>query len=196
MKGRCQQQGQPMRRRAAIDASIRRDQRQGGQLYQDLRHANRPDRKRVGKPDGRGKAAKRAAKPRIDQRPAVVEEKSRFGDGEPDTVLGPQRKGVLVALTERSSNALLPQLVDDKSAAQTRRAIIGCLRQSGLPGQPLTADNGTAFADDEQIAKALNTSCYFAHPNHAWERGANEHHNKRIRQYLPKKQDFSQLSPQ
>ena len=43
-------------------------------------------------------------------------------------------------------------------------------------------DNGTEFADYEQIAKALNTQFYFAHPYHAWERGANEHNNKLIRQ--------------
>ncbi len=69
-----------------------------------------------------------------------------------------------------SSNYLLMQLVDDKSAAQTRQAIIGCLRQSGLPVHTLTSDNGTEFADYEQIAKALNTQFYFAHPYHAWER--------------------------
>ena len=34
--GRCQQQAQPMLSRAAIYASIWRDQRQGGQLYKDL----------------------------------------------------------------------------------------------------------------------------------------------------------------
>ena len=196
LKGRCQQQGQPMLSRAAIYAHIWRDQRQGGHLYKDLRHANRPYRKRYGKPDGRGKTARRAAKPSIDQRPAVVAEKSRFGDWELDTVLGPAHQGVLVTITERRSNYLLLKRVDDKSAAQTRQAIIDCLRQSGLPVHTLTSDNGTEFADYERIAKALNTSFSFAHPYHAWERGANEHNNKRIRQYLPKKQDFSQMSPQ
>ena len=42
----------------------------------------------------------------------------------------------------------------------------------------------------------MNTLVYFAHPYHAWEREANEHNNKLIRQYLPKKQDFSQMSPE
>ena len=181
IKGRCQQQGQAMLSRAAIYAHIWRDQRQGGHLYKNLRHAHRPYRKRYGKPDGRGKAARRAAKPSIDQRPAVVAEKTRFGDWELDTVLGPAQKGVLVTITERSSNYLLIKLVDDKSAAQTRQAISGCLRQSGLPVHTLTSDNGTEFADYEQIATALNAEFYFAHPYHAWERGANEHNNKLIR---------------
>ena len=185
-----------MLNRAAIYAHIWRDQRAGGQMYKNLRHANRPYRKRDGKPDGRGKVAKRAAKLSIDQRPAVVAEKSRFGDWELDTVLGPAQQGVLVAITERSSNYLLIKLVYNKSAAQTRQAVIGCLRQSGLPVYTLTSDNGTEFADYEQMAKGLNTQCYFAHPYHAWERGANEHNNKLIRQYLPKKQDFSQMGPE
>ena len=47
IKGRCQQQGQAMLSRSAIYAYIWRDQRQGGQLYKNLRHAHRPYRKRL-----------------------------------------------------------------------------------------------------------------------------------------------------
>ena len=83
------------------------------------------------------------SQPSIVQRSAVVAEKSRFGDWELDTVLGPAHQGFLVTITERSSNHLLLQRVDDKSAAQTRRAIIGCLRQSGLPVHTLTSDKDT-----------------------------------------------------
>lgn len=77
--------------------------------------------------------------------------------------------------------------VDDKSAENTRQAIIDLLRQSGLPVHTLTSDNGTEFADYPQIAYVLKADFYFAHPYHAWERGANEHNNKLIRQFIPKK---------
>ncbi len=196
IKGRADQDGQPMLSRAAIYNYIWRNHRQGGKLYESLRHANRPYRKRYGKPDGRTKAVKRANKPSIDQRPAVVDAKSRFGDWELDTVIGPNHKGVLVTITERSSNYLLMKRVDDKSAEQTRQAIITSLTESGLPVYTLTSDNGTEFADYEQVAKALEADFYFAHPYHAWERGANEHNNKLIRQYIPKKKDFSGMSDQ
>lgn len=196
IKGRADQQGQLMLCPAAIYNHIWRDQQQGGKLYQQLRHANRPYRKRYGKPDGRTKAVKRANKPSIEQRPAVVDEKSRFGDWELDTVIGPNHKGVLVTLTERSSNYLLMKRVDDKSAEQTRKAIISLLKKCGLPVHTLTSDNGTEFADYQQVAKALKADFFFAHPYHAWERGANEHNNKLIRQYIPKKQDFSRMSDQ
>jgi IS30 family transposase len=196
IKGRCDKQGQTMVSRAAIYNYVWRDQKQGGQLYKSLRHANRPYRKRYGKPDGRTKKAKAATKPSIDQRPAIVAEKTRFGDWELDTVIGPNHKGVLVTITERSTNYLLMKRVEDKSAEQTRQAIISCLKESRLPVHTLTSDNGTEFADYEQIAKALKADFYFAHPYHAWERGANEHNNKLIRQYIPKKKDFSQMSHQ
>ena len=54
--------------------------------------------------------------------------------------------------------------------------------------------NGKEFADHAQIAKSLNASCFFARPYHSWERGLNEHTNGLVRQYLPKKTDFSHIS--
>ena len=70
--------------------------------------------------------------------------------------------------------------IDYKSARNTRLAIISSLNESGLPVHTLTSDNGTEFAEYEQVAKALKASFYFAHPYHAWERGANEHNNNRV----------------
>ena len=193
IKGRCQQQNQPMLCRASIYHYIWHEQAQGGRLYTNLRHANRPYRKRYGKPDRRTKVAKRAAKPSIDDRPAVVGQKTRFGDWELDTVIGSNHKGVLVTLTERTTNFLLMRRIDDKSAQKTQVAIIDLLGKSGLPVHTLTSDNGTEFADYQLIAQALKADFYFAHPYHAWERGANEHNNKLIRQFIPKALDFSQM---
>ena len=201
ISGRSNLQGQPMLSTAAIYTHIWRDQRQGGELYKHLRHAHKPYRKRYGKPDGRTKTAKRASKPSIDQRPAIVDAKSRFGDWELDTVIGANHKGVLVTITERSSNYLLMKRVPDKSAQEVRKAISVSLQESGLPVHTLTSDNGTEFADYEGIASDLKADFYFAHPYHACgpplrERGANEHNNKLIRQFIPKKMNFSQMPPE
>lgn len=62
-----------------------------------------------------------------------------------------------------------------------------------MPVHTLSSDNGTEFAEYEQVAKALKASFYFAHPYHARERGANEHNNKLIRQFITQKMDFSQM---
>ena len=50
------------------------------------------------------------------------------------------------------------------------------------------------FARHKEIAKGLDAEFYFARPYHSWERGANEHTNGLIRQYIPKGTDFSELT--
>ena len=57
----------------------------------------------------------------------------------------------------------------------------------------ITADNGKEFSNHQNIAEKLNIDFFFARPYHSWQRGANENLNGLIRQYLPKKSDFSNL---
>ena len=57
----------------------------------------------------------------------------------------------------------------------------------------ITSDNGKEFAYHETISKALDTSFYFCNPYHSWERGLNEYTNGLIRQYLPKKTEFTEV---
>ncbi|GHT98724.1 hypothetical protein FACS1894126_4470 [Alphaproteobacteria bacterium] len=58
----------------------------------------------------------------------------------------------------------------------------------------MTFDNGGEFAGHVEIGKNLKAKTYFATPYHSWERGLNEHTNGLIRQYLPKKFDFKDVS--
>jgi len=58
----------------------------------------------------------------------------------------------------------------------------------------LTSDNGREFAQHARIAKTLNADFYFAHPYASWERGLNENTNGLIRQYFPKKHDFTTIT--
>lgn len=60
----------------------------------------------------------------------------------------------------------------------------------------ITSDNGKEFADHQYIAETQNINYYFAHSYHSWERGSNENLNGLIRQYFPKKTDFTQLTDQ
>lgn len=44
------------------------------------------------------------------------------------------------------------------------------------------------------MATALQASFYFAHPYSLWERGLNENTNGLIRQYFPKRHDFTAIT--
>jgi IS30 family transposase len=55
-------------------------------------------------------------------------------------------------------------------------------------------DNGKEFSGHKTLAAVLGCDIYFAHPYHSGERGLNEHPNGLIRQYLPKRTSFDNLT--
>lgn len=163
----------------------------GGRLYKYLRHKNKKYHNRSNSYQRRGTIIDRIS---IDQRPKIVEKKNRIGDFEIDTVIGKHHVGALVTVVDRKSKFTLIKNVTSKRAEEVTKALIDML----LPLKPITktitSDNGKEFAYHKQVSNALNTSFYFAHPYSSWERGLNEHTNGLIRQYLPKKTDFTQIS--
>jgi IS30 family transposase len=60
----------------------------------------------------------------------------------------------------------------------------------------LTVDNGKEFAAFKALEKALDISVYFSHPYSAWERPINENTNGLLRQFLPRKTDFKDITPE
>jgi len=163
----------------------------GGRLYKHLRHKNKKYHNRANTYQRRGIIIDRVS---IDKRPKIVERKNRIGDFEIDTVIGRHHIGALVTVVDRKSKFTLIKNVASKRAEEVTKALIDML----LPLKPITktitSDNGKEFAYHTQVSEALNTSFYFAHPYSSWERGLNEHTNGLIRQYLPKKTDFTQVS--
>jgi len=166
------------------------DKQAGGDLYRHLR-CQKQRRKRYGSYDRRGKMPNRVS---IEERPAVVEERTRVGDWEVDTLLGKRHHQAIVTLTERKSRFGLLAKVDQRTANQVCDAMIEVLQSVADRVHTFTADNGKEFADHERIAHALQADFFFAHPYAAWERGANENMNGLIRQYIPKTQDLATVT--
>jgi len=166
------------------------DKLNGGTLFQHLRHSGKK-RKQYGSKDKRGQIRNRIS---IDDRPAIVCEKSRLGDWEIDTVIGKNHQGVLVTLVERVSKLTLIKKVASKHAEVVTEATIQLLMPYRDKTLTVTADNGKEFAGHEQIKVALNADVYFAHPYSSWERGLNENTNGLIRQYFPKGSSFGNIT--
>jgi len=169
---------------------VLQDKAQDGTLYRHLRCQKAP-KKRYGAYDRRGHLRNRVS---IEERPGIVDDRTRLGDWELDTIIGKGRRQVLVSLTERTSRLALIAKVSNKEAEGVTHAILKLLAPLSEQVYTLTADNGKEFAQHEAIAKALNADFYFAHPYASWERGLNENTNGLIRQYFPKSCDFTTIT--
>lgn len=166
------------------------DKEKNGELYKHLRRATKR-KKKYGTEEFRGQIKDRIS---IDERPSIVNQKIRFGDWEGDTVIGKDHKGVLLTLVERTTKLTLIKNVPDKKAKTISDTIIEILTPFKDISHTITYDNGKEFALHKETSKALGINAYFSHPYSSWERGLNENTNGLIRQYLPKKIDFRNVS--
>lgn len=175
----------------SIYLHIYADKRRGGDLWRHLR-CQKPRRKRYASgQERRGTIKNRVG---IDERPAIVEQKSRIGDWEGDTVIGKSHRGALVTLAERKSRYILAAQVPDKHASGVTAAVTRLLRPHKGKCYTMTFDNGKEFAEHETIAAELDADVYFAHPYHSWERGLNENSNGLLRQYFPKGMELVEVT--
>jgi IS30 family transposase len=141
------------------------------------------------------RAREEAKKQRIDTRPTEVDQKSRIGDWEGDTVRGGDKQSALLTHVERKSGYLLADRLDRAFAELTR--IITVNSFSKIPKSKkytITYDNGSEFAEHETTARDTKLDIYFAYPYHSWERGANENANGLLRQFFPKGTDFTEIT--
>jgi IS30 family transposase len=106
----------------------------------------------------------------IDERPAIVDTKKRFGDWEIDTVLGKHGTGSIVTLLERKARLYLVKKVASKSAKDVTQTTIELLVPFKEYVHTITADNDREFAHHAEIAQALEAKVYFAHPYSSWVR--------------------------
>ena len=185
--GRLRLEGQERVSHERIYQYIYADKARGGTLFRHLR-CRKVRRKRYGRYDRRGQLPGRRS---ISHRPQVVATKRRRGDWEADTNIGRAHRGAIVSLVERKSKLTRLAKVSHKTAELVGRAIRAQL--GPLIVHTITSDNGREFAEHEQMAAHLKADFYFAHPYASWERGLNENTNGLVRQYFPKKSDFSKI---
>jgi IS30 family transposase len=168
------------------------DRRRAERFRPYLRIAWRKRRKPYGKASKRGQIPGRVS---IEARPEVAAGRQRIGDWEADTVVGKGRSGYVTTAVDRASRYLVARKLDRCTALQINAALHAGMRR--LPAekrQTMTTDNGREFAGHRRLGQLLGLQVYFAHPYSAWERGTCENTNGLLRQYLPKKTDFSLLT--
>jgi len=162
----------------------------GGDLYTHLRRRGRKYQKRGSSKLSRGIVGRVDIK----HRPTVVEARERFGDLEVDLIIGKDHKGAILTINDRASGVLKMCKVPSKEAQVVSKAMCELLEEWSPFLSTITSDNGREFADHISVTQQLGVPFFFATPYHSWERGSNENLNGLVRQYIPKKTDFSSVS--
>ena len=165
---------------------IYEDSRSGSILYTLLLRKHKKRKTKV-----KQREQKVSDKVSIHQRDPIVDERTRVGDLEIDSIVGPANSPGMLTATERKSRFSLAGLVDSKSGDTTLRKLLELLLKHKKRIKTITSDNGVEFAKHLAIAATLNAMYYFADPYSSYQRGSNEHVNGMIRRFFPKGTDFA-----
>jgi IS30 family transposase len=189
--GRLKLENQPYVCHESIYKIIRIDKTEGETLYKHTRHRLKHRKRPV------GKFIPVKNRVSIDMRLEIVNTKERFGDWEIDTIVGNDNHGAILTITKRQTNFPLPEKLEHgKNAPELAKTAVSALFAFRDSVHTVTGDNGTEFAEHENIAKKLKTKLFFTHPYSSWEKGSIENANKLIRQYIPKGTNFETLNNQ
>lgn len=133
-------------------------------------------------------------KKNISERSKAVDKKIHYGHWEGDTIFGKNNNGYLATFVERKSSFLAAALMSNKEAKSLNLAASEAFGDIGNKYlKTITVDNGTEFAEFENLETLLETKVYFADPYCSWQRGLNENTNGLIRQFFPKKTNFKEV---
>lgn len=164
-------------------------------LVKYLRHQKSKYRKKRGT-RARMKLARAMKIKRIEERPCVVDERSRIGDWENDTVIGKEKKQRILTFTERKSGYGMADKLDVVTADIVHEREV--VRFRAIPKSKrltVTRDNGSEFGDyDTTLEKKTGMDVYRANEYHSWERGTNENWNGLLRQFFPKGSYFANIT--
>jgi|LGVC01.1.fsa_nt_gb IS30 family transposase len=172
---------------------IEQDKQEGGDLYTHLRFHHTGHRRAKYGSRSKGRIKDRVS---ISQRDEIVDDKSRIGDWEIDTIVGAKQQGAITTVVERKTSLLRISIPTTKKAADIEAETIRIMSLLKDKIHTITSDNGLEFSNHKNISQALNYQHYFCHPYSSWERGLNEYTNGLIRQYIPKGTSFDDITPE
>jgi IS30 family transposase len=131
----------------------------------------------------------------IGERSDIINQRTRIGDWEGDTILGSERTQRVLTHVERFCGYLMADKLTIVSAEIVARKTIARFKK--LPKRKrlsITYDNGTEFSAHDIIERKAKISIYFANAYHSWERGTNENTNGLLRQFFPKRSSFDTVT--
>ena len=133
----------------------------------------------------------------IKNRPKDIRKRESLGHWELDTVVSSRgkSKACLSTFVERKSRYLIAQVMENRKSTTFNFHCFKAFEPiSSNLVKTFTVDRGKEFAGYNEIEKKLNIDVYFADPYSSWQRGTNENTNGLLREFYPKKFNFSMIT--
>jgi transposase, IS30 family len=153
-------------------------------------HARRTTRSRK-------KQAKTLIKERLSiiQRPAIIDERLRYGDWESDQAEFKKQRERLSVQYERKAMITRIHKVQNKTARENEQAIGKTLESFPAAfAKSITFDNGKENVCHTKIRDVFNMDTFFCDPYKSWQKGGVENAIGLIRRYLPKTTNLATIS--
>lgn len=132
----------------------------------------------------------------IHDRPDEVKNREIPGHWEGDLIIGKDQKSAIGTLVERTTRfTIIVSFQGNHASREVCHAFAAAL--GVLPThmkKSLTYDRGTEMSGHQRFTEISGIPVFFADPYSPWQRGTNENTNGLVRQYLPKKTDFREVS--
>jgi len=130
----------------------------------------------------------------ISERPAEVNDRAVPGHWEGDLIIGKNHKSALGTLVERTTRFLILVPIKGKDAKSVRESFSEVFNELEPDLRlSMTYDRGLEMAEHKTLTEETGVKVYFCDPHSPWQRGTNENTNGLIRQYFPKKTDFTKV---
>lgn len=133
--------------------------------------------------------------PSIEQRPDIVDTRSRVGDWEDDLLVSRKSKSCIKSVNERKTGVVFFGKTKDKTSVSGDSVLfekLGVIPQEYR--KTLTRDRGKENLAWENVENVLGLKVFLAHPYCSCERGSNENCNGLLRRYFPKGTDWGKIS--
>ena len=128
----------------------------------------------------------------ISERPESANIRAETGHWERDLLEGRRGGPALLVMQDRKTRRTIINKVESKHAAHVNAITADCLKNQKVLS--MTNDNGVEFGCGDELESLIKAPVYYCHPYTSWERGSVENVNGLIRQYFPKKTDFSKVT--
>lgn len=162
-------------------------------LWLHLRIKHKPERRKRGTRKSR-KGQIIPERISIHQRSQEATERQIEGHLETDSMIFSNQRPIVSVQVDRASQKCAITKLDNKTAFETKYALVRAIEDEYASVKTITFDNGSENVLHTEIRDIYGISTHFCDPYCSWQKGLVEEINGLIRQYLPRHINMNQIT--